>query len=80
MVLTCVVCRSQAFDETDEGFFVCLRCGTQSQDVVREVEDEELAFNHAGGGVRGVRSRRAPRPRDDPGALPPPLTTTRCAA
>ena len=41
MVLTCVVCRSQAFDETDEGFFVCLRCGTQSQDVVREVEDEE---------------------------------------
>ena len=72
MVLTCVVCRSQAFDETDEGFFVCLRCGTQSQDVVREVEDEELAFNHAGGGVRGVRSRRARRPRDDPGALPPP--------
>jgi hypothetical protein len=72
MVLTCVVCRSQAFDETDEGFFVCLRCGTQSQDVVREVEDEELAFNHAGGGVRGVRSRRAPRPRDDPGAPPPP--------
>ena len=72
MVLTCVVCRSQAFDETDEGFFVCLRCGTQSQDVVREVEDEELAFNHAGGGVRGVRSRRAPPSEGRPRRAPPP--------
>ena len=77
MVLTCVVCRSQAFDETDEGFS-CARCGTQSQDVVREVEDEELAFNHAGGGVRGVRSRRA-RPRDDPARSPPGAVGDRTA-
>jgi hypothetical protein len=56
MVLTCVTCRSESFDETETGFFVCVRCGTQSQDVVREVEDEEMAFNSLAG--RGARGRR----------------------
>ena len=76
MALTCVVCRGEDFDETEEGFYVCQLCGTQSQDVVREVEDEELQFNTAGAGItRGARRVRTPSHRGDargtaPGADP----------
>ena len=66
MALTCVVCRGEDFDETEEGFYVCHLCGTQSQDVVREVEDEELQFNTAGAGIaRGARRVRTPGRRGD---------------
>ena len=66
MALTCVVCRGEDFDETEEGFYVCHLCGTQSQDVVREVEDEELQFNTAGAGIaRGARRVRTPGRRSD---------------
>jgi hypothetical protein len=66
MALTCVVCRGEDFDETEEGFYVCHLCGTQSQDVVREVEDEELQFNTAGAGItRGARRVRTPSHRGD---------------
>ena len=67
MVLTCVVCRSESFDETETGFFVCVRCGTQSQDVVREVEDEEMAFNSLAG--RGQRGRRITAGATTPGGI-----------
>ena len=72
MALTCVVCRGEDFDETEEGFYVCQLCGTQSQDVVREVEDEELRFNTAGAGITGSARRvRTPKRRSDtPGADP----------
>jgi len=73
MVLTCVVCRGADFDETEEGFYVCHLCGTQSQDVVREVEDEELQFNTAGAGkTRGARRVQTPSRRGD--ASPAPAT------
>ena len=62
-MLTCAVCRGATFDETEEGFYVCLRCGTQSQDVVRETQDEELAFNTAG--ARGSQRRRVSAPAAD---------------
>ena len=66
MALICVVCRGEDFDETEEGFYVCHLCGTQSQDVVREVEDEELQFNTAGAGIaRGARRVRTPSHRGD---------------
>lgn len=58
--LTCAVCRGESFDETETGFYVCVRCGTQSQDVVRDVEDEELMFNSVQG--RGARRRRVRDP------------------
>ena len=76
MVLICVVCRGEDFDETEEGFYVCHLCGTQSQDVVREVEDEEIRFNTAGAGItRGARRIRTPSRHGDargttPGADP----------
>ena len=72
MALTCVVCRGEDFDETEEGFYVCQVCGTQSQDVVREVADEELQFNTAGAGITGSARRvRTPKRRSDtPGADP----------
>ena len=68
-MLTCSTCRGADFDETDEGFYVCHRCGTQSQDVIREVEDEELAFNTAGQGkVHGARRLKTPSAKQGGGA------------
>ena len=61
-MLICVTCRSADFDETEDGFYVCQLCGTQSQDVIREVEDEELNFNTAGQGkITGARRLRTPK-------------------
>lgn len=74
--MTCVVCRAtgiDAFAPSETGFYVCLRCGTQSQrDAVEDVS--ELGFEHTGealvpgmtpslgpgGGARrmGLRARR----------------------
>ena len=74
--MTCVVCRAtgiDAFAPSETGFYVCLRCGTQSQrDAVEDVA--ELGFEHTGealvpgmtpslgpgGGARrmGLRARR----------------------
>ena len=89
MVLVCVVCRGEAFDETNEGFYVCLRCGTQSQDVVRETQDDDAAIEAIRGAGRGVRSRKV-RPQEraidprapllpssrQPAAATTPATTT----
>ena len=38
--VACVACGSETFEETDAGFYVCARCGTQSQDVRKDVDDE----------------------------------------
>jgi len=73
--ITCVVCRAtgiDAFAPSETGFYVCLRCGTQSQrDAVEDVS--ELGFERTGealvpgmtpsaggGGARrmGLRARR----------------------
>eukprot|EP00051_Salpingoeca_urceolata_P017178 m.232368 g.232368 ORF g.232368 m.232368 type:complete len:516 (-) comp18883_c0_seq4:1306-2853(-) len=54
MGLTCVVCGSAAFNETEEGFFICEDCGTQSQDV-RPVAQDEI-FSRSG--LTEVRKRR----------------------
>ena len=59
--IACVVCGSETFEETDDGFYVCRRCGTQSQDVRKEVHDEDAALNMGLVG-RGARSRRVRDP------------------
>ena len=59
--VACVACGSETFDETDAGFYVCARCGTQSQDVRKDVDDEDAALNMGLVG-RGARSRRVRDP------------------
>eukprot|EP00052_Salpingoeca_macrocollata_P015167 m.120455 g.120455 ORF g.120455 m.120455 type:complete len:713 (+) comp19582_c0_seq1:199-2337(+) len=50
--LQCVVCRSVDFSQTeDTGMYVCLDCGTQSQDYREEVVDEAP--------IQGRKERRA---------------------
>ena len=75
MVLVCVVCRGEAFDETNEGFYVCLRCGTQSQDVVRETQDDDAAIEAIRGAGRGrPQPEGSPaRARDRSARAPPPF-------
>ena len=43
--VACVACGSETFEETDAGFYVCARCGTQSQDVRKDVDDEDAALS-----------------------------------
>ena len=85
--IACVVCGSETFEETDDGFYVCRRCGTQSQDVRKEVHDEDAALNMGLVG-RGARSRRVRDPErvrlgadgrvvQRPGDGPPPKTARR---
>ena len=87
--IACVVCGSETFEETDDGFYVCRRCGTQSQDVRKEVHDEDAALNMGLVG-RGARSRRVRDPErvrlgadgrvvQRPGDGPPPKTAEEIA-
>lgn len=67
--LRCVVCRAQgpaSFAASDAGFYVCVRCGTQTQSQVEDaaemgLEDAEGGEMFGGGGVglgaRGLRRR-----------------------
>ena len=59
--VACVACGSETFEETDAGFYVCARCGTQSQDVRKDVDDEDAALSMGLVG-RGARSRRVRDP------------------
>ena len=59
--VACVAGGSETFEETDAGFYVCARCGTQSQDVRKDVDDEDAALSMGLVG-RGARSRRVRDP------------------
>jgi len=72
--IACVVCRARgidAFEPSDAGFYVCVRCGTQSQTQV--LDAHELGFDSDDGadgiipgqgvGARGMRHRRSVGPR-----------------
>ena len=72
--IACVVCRARgidAFEPSDAGFYVCLRCGTQSQTQV--LDAHELGYDSDDGadgiipgqgiGARGMRHRRSVGPR-----------------
>lgn len=40
-VLTCYVCGNVGFDDGSNGFFYCMRCGSQAEDIVETGDDQE---------------------------------------
>ncbi|KAK7279622.1 hypothetical protein RJT34_24677 [Clitoria ternatea] len=64
--LTCQTCNNVGLGDGSDGFFYCLRCGSQYEDVIDTAVDEDDLFNKGGdtGGGAAVylRSQKRRRP------------------
>ncbi|KAI8023753.1 TATA box-binding protein-associated factor RNA polymerase I subunit B [Camellia lanceoleosa] len=62
--LTCHACGNLGFADGSDGFFYCLRCGSQAEDIVdTAVADEDFVDPGAGAGAfGGIYLGRPPRP------------------
>ncbi|XP_052186244.1 TATA box-binding protein-associated factor RNA polymerase I subunit B isoform X2 [Diospyros lotus] len=63
--LTCHACGNVGFSDGSDGFFYCLRCGSQAEDIIDTAINEEDLVNKGdagGGGGIYLASHRRPRP------------------
>lgn len=62
--LTCQTCNNVGLGDGSDGFFYCLRCGSQYEDVVDTAVDDDDLFNkgETGGGAVYLASHQRQRP------------------